>query len=62
MSVHHHVFDTAIGRCGVAWSERGLVAVQFPEKDLAVTERRLVANRAATGAAAPPPADRFRDV
>src|SRR5688572_2245307 len=54
MSVHHHLFDTAIGTCGVAWSERGLVAVQFPEKDIAITERRLVAKSGSTGAAAPP--------
>ena len=55
MSVHHHVFDTAIGRCGVAWSARGLVAVQFPEKDPAVTERRLIAKSRSAGAATPPP-------
>ena len=54
MSVHHHVFDTAIGPCGVAWSERGLVAVQFPEKDVAITERRLIAKSRSAGAAAPP--------
>src|SRR5207249_1615227 len=29
-TIHHHLFDTAIGRCGVAWSARGLVAVQLP--------------------------------
>src|SRR5467141_202207 len=28
--VSHCVFDTAIGTCGVAWSPRGLVAVQLP--------------------------------
>jgi methylated-DNA-[protein]-cysteine S-methyltransferase len=55
MSVHHHVFDTAIGRCGVAWSARGLVAVQFPEKYPAVTERRLIAKSRSAGAAPPPP-------
>jgi methylated-DNA-[protein]-cysteine S-methyltransferase len=25
------LFDTALGRCGVAWGERGLVGVQLPE-------------------------------
>jgi methylated-DNA-[protein]-cysteine S-methyltransferase len=54
MSVHHHLFDTAIGTCGVAWSECGLVAVQFPEKDVAITERRLIAKSHSVGAAAPP--------
>lgn len=56
MSVHHHVFDTAIGVCGVAWSERGLVAVQLPERDRATTERRLVAKSRSVGTAEPPPA------
>ena len=42
-SVHHHVFDTAIGPCGVAWNARGLTGVQLPEKDRAATERRLAA-------------------
>jgi len=59
--ISHCVFDTAIGTCGVAWSERGLMAVQLPARDRAATERRLIARthsaRArSTGAAAPPPA------
>jgi len=56
MSVHHHLFDALIGTCGVAWSDRGLVAVQFPEKDNAVTERRLMTKSRSAGPAAPPPA------
>jgi methylated-DNA-[protein]-cysteine S-methyltransferase len=56
MSVHHHLFDTAIGPCGIAWSERGLVAVQFPEKDRALTERRLIAKSHSDGPAPPPAA------
>jgi methylated-DNA-[protein]-cysteine S-methyltransferase len=54
-SVHHHIFDTAIGPCGVAWNARGLVGVQLPEKDRAATERRLAAKAASVGAAEPPP-------
>ena len=27
------LFETAIGRCGVAWSEVGLVRTQLPEAD-----------------------------
>jgi methylated-DNA-[protein]-cysteine S-methyltransferase len=53
-SVHHHVFDTAIGPCGVAWNDRGLTGVQLPEKDRAATERRLAAKAASSGAAEPP--------
>jgi methylated-DNA-[protein]-cysteine S-methyltransferase len=54
-SVHHHVFDTTIGPCGVAWNGCGLVGVQLPEKDRAATERRLVARAASAGSAEPPP-------
>ena len=55
MSVHHHVFDTAIGPCGVAWSARGIAAVQLAEKDAAATGRRLAAKSRSAGVAAPPP-------
>ena len=51
---HHCVFETAIGPCGVAWSARGLMAVQLPERDRAATERRLAARAHSAGAAAPP--------
>src|ERR1043166_3243104 len=53
-NVHHCLFDTAIGPCGVAWSERGLTALQLPEADRAATERRLTAKSASAGAADPP--------
>ena len=36
------LFDTALGRCGVAWGTRGLRAVQLPEVDLATTRQRLL--------------------
>ena len=52
---HHCVFDTPIGPCGVAWSTRGLIAVQLPEADEAKTEKRLAARAHSAGAAAPPP-------
>ena len=35
------LFDTAIGRCGVAWGERGLLGVQLPESSDAATRLRL---------------------
>jgi methylated-DNA-[protein]-cysteine S-methyltransferase len=54
MTVRHHLFQTAIGPCGVAWSARGLVAVQLPEKDTAATERRLAAKAKSAGPATPP--------
>lgn len=35
------LFDTAIGRCGIAWGPRGVTAVQLPERDDAATRARL---------------------
>ncbi len=35
------LFDTPIGRCGVAWSERGVAGVQLPEANEAATRARL---------------------
>jgi methylated-DNA-[protein]-cysteine S-methyltransferase len=54
-SVHHHVFDTGIGPCGVAWNARGLVGVQLPEANRAATERRLARRTGSAGAATAPP-------
>lgn len=36
------LFDTAIGRCGIVWSERGIVGVQFPEGSEQATRKRLL--------------------
>jgi methylated-DNA-[protein]-cysteine S-methyltransferase len=52
----HHLFETPIGVCGVAWNSRGLCAVQLPEKDLATTERRLAKKSGSAGPGEPPPA------
>jgi methylated-DNA-[protein]-cysteine S-methyltransferase len=35
------VFDTAIGRCGIAWSHAGIVGVQLPEAREIETRKRL---------------------
>lgn len=35
------VFDTAIGPCGIAWSERGVAGVQLPEADAPATQALL---------------------
>src|SRR6185437_8952450 len=35
------IFDTAIGRCGIAWSQSGIVGVQLPEAREIETRRRL---------------------
>lgn len=40
-SVGHCLFDTMIGRCGVAWGPHGIVAVQLPESSDVRTRARL---------------------
>jgi methylated-DNA-[protein]-cysteine S-methyltransferase len=35
------LFDTAIGNCGVAWSERGIIGVQLPEGSECGTRSRV---------------------
>jgi methylated-DNA-[protein]-cysteine S-methyltransferase len=35
------VFDTGIGRCGIAWSDGGVIGVQLPEAREIETRRRL---------------------
>ena len=35
------LFDTEIGRCGIAWGDRGLLGVQLPEADDTRTIARL---------------------
>ena len=45
---HYTLFETAIGRAGLAWNARGLVAVQPPEAAEAATRDRL--RRRAPGA------------
>jgi methylated-DNA-[protein]-cysteine S-methyltransferase len=51
------LFDTAVGRCGVAWGEHGLTGVQLPQPNEAQTRTRLL--QRAHGdllEASPPPA------
>ena len=49
------LFDTAIGRCGVAWSDRGLVGVQLPEADEMETRERMLRRFPAAAETPPPP-------
>jgi methylated-DNA-[protein]-cysteine S-methyltransferase len=48
------LFETPIGRCGVAWSERGIVCVQLPEAGDAATRARLRRRVPKAREAAPP--------
>jgi methylated-DNA-[protein]-cysteine S-methyltransferase len=49
------LFDTDIGPCGIAWGERGVIAVQLPEADAARTRARLARRCPDAREAAPPP-------
>jgi methylated-DNA-[protein]-cysteine S-methyltransferase len=50
------LFATRIGRCGVAWSARGITRITLPEASDAATRQRLTLGTPATRDAPPPPA------
>lgn len=50
------LFDTPIGRCGIAWGERGLVATLLPEASERQTLARLRRRRPDLQETQPPPA------
>ncbi len=50
------IFDTAIGRCGIAWGARGINGVQLPMENEAKTRTRIRQSRGDL-TEAPPPAD-----
>jgi methylated-DNA-[protein]-cysteine S-methyltransferase len=49
------LFDTAIGRCGIAWGGRGIVGVQLPEAREPETRARVLRRFPDAREAAPPP-------
>ena len=49
------LFDTAIGRCGIAWGERGVAGIQLPEAGEEETRVRMLHRFPAAGEATPPP-------
>lgn len=55
MSYSFHLFDTAIGRCGIAWGANGIVRVMIPERSDAATRARLLAGTPDAVEGAPPP-------
>lgn len=48
------VFDTAIGRCGIAWSDRGVASVHLPERAEAETRARIIRRHPLAREALPP--------
>jgi O-6-methylguanine DNA methyltransferase len=49
------LFDTAIGRCGIAWGERGVAGLQLPEAGEDETRARMLHRFPAAGEAPLPP-------
>ena len=49
------LFDTAIGRCGLAWGERGVAGIQLPEAGERETRARMLQRFPVAGEEAPPP-------
>ena len=49
------LFDTAIGPCGVAWTQDALAAVQLPETTREGTRERMLRYTGAADEAQPPP-------
>ena len=54
-SRHFTLFDTAIGRCGIAWGSRGVLSVQLPEVPATETRARLARRFPDASEDAPPP-------
>ncbi len=52
--LHFALFETAIGRCGIVWSERGIVAVRFPERGENAVRNRIAQRFPHAHEAAPP--------
>ena len=50
------LFDTAIGRCGIAWSGDRVAAVQLPERSVTGTRQRLLRRHPSAREQEPPPA------
>jgi methylated-DNA-[protein]-cysteine S-methyltransferase len=48
------LFETAIGNCGIAWGERGIVGVQLPEAGESATRARIRRRFPGATAATPP--------
>jgi len=53
--VGYTLFDTAIGRCAIAWNPLGVVAVQLPEASPGQTIRRICEKSAAGAVFLPAP-------
>lgn len=61
MSVHAYtLFDTALGRCGLAWGPAGVIAASFPEGNDDKTRARLLRRASDAAETTAPPAAMMR--
>lgn len=56
------LFDTPIGRCGIAWSDRGICGVQLPQPTESQTRMRVLQRSGEDLAESQPPADVVRAI
>lgn len=56
------IFRTAIGPCGIAWSEEGITRFQLPERDDAALARRMAKADRSSGALPSPIAQAIADL
>ncbi|MET0519336.1 MAG: methylated-DNA--[protein]-cysteine S-methyltransferase [Burkholderiaceae bacterium] len=40
-AIFYHCYDTALGCCGIAWGERGIIGSQLPEESAGATRDRM---------------------
>ncbi len=53
--MHFALFNTAIGTCAIAWTERGIRALQLPERTSTATRTRIARRLPDAAETAPPP-------
>lgn len=56
------LFATAVGACGIAWGERGILGVQLPESNSTATLSCLLRKQGGDATAGVPPADVQRTI
>ena len=54
--MNHALFDTPLGRCGIAWNAHGIAGLQLPEASESATRAKLLDRLGEAEPASPPPA------
>ena len=55
MAAQYALFDTPLGRCGIAWGPRGIAGLQLPEASESATRAKLLEKVGEAEPASPPP-------